>query len=203
MGTISKSCRLDQDMLNAVISQANSEGQVNLKSRGSGHLKWHCDMSFALHNDFRSHTGSTFSMGDGAITSLRKHGMNTKSSTKAEVVATDEIVSPMIWTQLFLKVQGYPIKGNILYQDNKSAMLIETNGCKSAGKHSHHLNIQYFYITNQKAKGQIDINYCRTDEMIRDCMTKPLHGAKFDSFCQQIMHLPVAAQLMVAAVLHF
>ena len=33
-------------------------------------------------------------------------------------------------------------------------------------------------------------------------MTKPLHGAKFDGFHQQIMHLPVAAQLMMAAVLN-
>ena len=44
-------------------------------------------------------------MGDGAITSLsRKQGMNTRSSTEAEVVATDEIISPMIWTQLFHEV---------------------------------------------------------------------------------------------------
>ena len=142
-------------------------------------------------------------MVDGAITSLSgKQGMNTRSSTEAEVVATDEIVSPMIWTQLFLEVQGYPIKENILYQDSKSAMLLETNGCKSAGKHSHHLNIQYFYVANQNAKGHIDIRYCPTDEMIGDYMIKPLHGAKFDSFPQQIMHLPVAAQLMMAAVLY-
>ena len=33
-------------------------------------------------------------------------------------------------------------------------------------------------------------------------MTKPLHEAKFDSFDQQIMHLPVAAQLTMAAVLN-
>ena len=38
-------------------------------------------------------------MGHGAITSLSmKQGMNTRSSTKVEVVATDEIISPMIWT---------------------------------------------------------------------------------------------------------
>ena len=81
-------------------------------------------------------------MGDGAITSLkRKQGMNTRSSTEAVVVATDEIISQMIWTQLFLEAQGYPIMENILYQDNKSTMLLETNGHKSAGKHSHHLNI--------------------------------------------------------------
>ena len=36
-------------------------------------------------------------MDDGAITSLsRKHGMNTRSSTEAELVAADEIISPMI-----------------------------------------------------------------------------------------------------------
>ena len=41
-----------------------------------------------------------------------------------------------------------------------------------------------------------------TDNMIGDYMRKPLHGAKFDNFWQQIMHLPVTAQLMMAAVLH-
>ena len=133
-------------------------------------------------------------MGDGAITSLsRKQGMNTRSSTEAEVVAIDKIVSPMIWTQLFLDTQGYPIKENILYQDNKSVMLLETIGCKRVGKGSHHLNIQYFYIADQNAKGHIDIRYCLTDEIIRDYMTKPLLGAKFDNFWQQFMHWPVAA----------
>ena len=67
-----------------------------------------------------------------------------------------------------------------LYQDNKSAMLLETNGCKSAGKCSHHLSIQYFYVTDQKAKGHIDIKYCPTDKMIGDYMTKPPHGVKFE-----------------------
>ena len=73
--------------------------KLNLRADSSGCLSWHCNAAFALHNDFRSHTDSTFSMGDEAITSLsRKQGMNTRSSTRAEVVATDEIISPMIWT---------------------------------------------------------------------------------------------------------
>ena len=38
-------------------------------------------------------------MGDGASTFLsHKQGMNTRSSTEAEVVATDEIISPVMWT---------------------------------------------------------------------------------------------------------
>ena len=149
--------------------------KLTLRADGSGHLSWHCNTAFVLHDDFRSHTDSIFLMGDGAITSLiRKQGMNTKSSTEVEVVGTDKIVSPMIWTGLFLKAQGYPVKENILYQDNESSMLLKTNRQKSAGKHSHHSKIQFFYIADQKAKGHIDIKYCPTDEMIGDYMTKPL-----------------------------
>ena len=52
--------------------------KLTLRTDSSGCLKWHCNAVFALHNDFRSHTGSTFSMGDGAITSLSwKQHMNT------------------------------------------------------------------------------------------------------------------------------
>ena len=73
--------------------------KLTLRADGSGHLKWPGDAAFTLHDDFRSHTGSTFTIGDGAVTSLsRKQGMSTRRSTKAEVVAADEIVSPMIWT---------------------------------------------------------------------------------------------------------
>ena len=70
---------------------------LTLKADGSGCLKWHCVTAFALCNDFRSHTGSTLMMDDGAITSLsRKQGMNTRSSTNLEVVAAYKIISPMI-----------------------------------------------------------------------------------------------------------
>ena len=73
--------------------------KLTLRADGSGCLSWHWISAIMLHNDFRSHTGSTSSMGDGGIASLsRKPGMNTRGSTEAEVVATDKIISPMIWT---------------------------------------------------------------------------------------------------------
>ena len=41
----------------------------------------------------------TFTMGKGAITSFSsKQGMNTRSSTEVEVVAADEIISPLMCT---------------------------------------------------------------------------------------------------------
>jgi len=177
-----------------------SKDLLTLKADGSKRLKWHVDASFAIHNDFRSHTGGTLTMGKGAITSIsRKQGMNTRSSTEAEVVAADEVVGPMLWTKLFLEAQGYPVEENILFQDNKSAMLLEANGRKSAGKRSRHLNIRYFFVTDQVEKGNLSIEYCPTDQMLADYMTKPLHGAKFAGFRRELMNLPVACQMMMVA----
>ena len=105
----------------------------------------------------------------------------------------------MLWTKLFLEHQGYPVRKNVLFQDNRSAMLLEENGRKSAGKRSRHLNIRYFFVTDQKAKNNIQIEYCPTDQMVGDYMTKPLHGKKFTGFRQDIMNLPTAAQLMIIA----
>ena len=168
---------------------------LTLKSDGERSAKWHVDAAFAVHPDFRSHTGGTLSLGKGAVTSIsRKQGLNTRSSTEAEVVAADEVVGPMLWTKLFLEAQGYPLKESILYQDNRSAMLLETNGRKSVGKRSRHLNIRFFFVTDQQEKGHIQIRYCPTDEMVADYQTKPLHGRKFKDFRQQIMNLPMSTQ---------
>ena len=141
-------------------------------------------------------------MGKGAaISKSSKQGMNTRSSTEAEVVGADEAVGPMLWTMNFLKAQGYPVRENILYQDNKSAVLLEKNGHKSAGKHSRHLNIRFFFVTDQVEKGHIIIKYCPTEAMIGDYMTKPLHGKKFNEFRQRILNLPLVAQLFMVATI--
>ena len=78
-----------------------------------------------------------------------------------------------------MEAQGYEIKKNILYQDNKSAILLETNGKKSSGKRTRALNIRYFLLTDQVKKGNVYIEYCLTHEMIGDFHTKPLQGEKF------------------------
>ncbi len=41
---------------------------------------------------------------------------------------------------------------NIIYQDNKSAVLLEDNGKKSSGKRTRHLDIRYFLVTDAIAR---------------------------------------------------
>ena len=69
--------------------------------------------------------------GKGAIESLSpKQKLNTKSSTDAELVAVDDALVLIAWMKLFTESQGYDVNENILYQDNKSAILLEKNGRK-------------------------------------------------------------------------
>ena len=93
----------------------------------------------------------------------------------------------ILWTKLFMEAQGYIIEENIIYQDDKSAILLEKNGRKSAGKRSRAINIRYFFVTDHVDKGNVSIEYCPTDQMIADFMTKPLQGEKFRQFHAAIL----------------
>ena len=154
--------------------------RLTLRSDGTRVLKWGADAAFAVHEDMRSHTGGMMTMGKGAIMSYsRKQSLNTRSSTEAEIVAADDMVGPMLWTQRFLEAQGYKLRANVLLQDNQSAIKMETNGKSSAGKRSRHLDIRLFYVTDQIEKGLIEVEFCPTNEMTADHFTKPVHGKKF------------------------
>ena len=146
-------------------------------------IKWYIDASFAVHPDFKSHTGSTATMGEGVIQTMsRKQKLNSRSSTEAELIAVDDAITQVLWTKLFMEAQGYPVEENILYQDNMSSILLETNGRSSAGKRSRALNIRYFFVTDQVELGNVKIEHMPTDDMWADYMTKPLQGDKFRKF---------------------
>ena len=138
-------------------------------------IKWHVDASFAVHPDFRSHTGGTMTQGSGCgITFSTKQKINSKSSTESELIGANDVLGHILWTRLFMEAQGYPIEKNILYQDNKSTILLEENGKRSSSRRTRHFNIRYFYLTDQIAQGTVEVQYCPTEAMTADYMTKPL-----------------------------
>ena len=151
-------------------------------------MKWYVDSSFAEHPDFKSHTGATMTMGGVTpiSTSCKQH-LNTRSSTEAELVGVDDMSTMILWTKLFMEEQGYEVKKNILYQDNKSTILLEKNGKKSSGQRTRAINIRYFFMTDQIERGNLEVEYCPTREMIGDYMTKPLQGSLFRNFKKMIM----------------
>ena len=121
------------------------------------------------------------------ITTSRKQKLNTRSSTESELVGADDMSIMILWTRLFMEAQGYEIKKNILYQDNKSTILLENNGKRSSGKRTRAFDIRYFFLTDQIEKGRLSIEYCPTADMTADFFTKPLQGKMFLKFKKEIM----------------
>jgi hypothetical protein len=79
-------------------------------------VKWYVDASFAVHPDFKSHTGAVMMLGKQAMQSIaRKQKMNAQSSTEGELVAVDNAATMILWTKLFLEAQGYEVDKNIVY----------------------------------------------------------------------------------------
>ena len=128
--------------------------------------------------------------GKGAVQSLsKKQKLNTRSSTEAELVGADDVATQILWTKHFMEAQGYTIEDNILHQDNKSTILLQENGRKSAGKRSRALNVRYFFLMDQVEKGNLRITYYPTDDMTADYIISPLQGKKFRKFQAEIMGL--------------
>ena len=66
-------------------------------------------------------------------------------------------------------------------------MLLAKNGKASSTKCTKHINIRYFFIMDRIVKGDLSIEWCPTRDMVGDYMTKPLQGALFRKFRDQIM----------------
>ena len=168
--------------------QRTLELPLILGANNTGVLHWYVDASFATHHDMRGHTGGALTMGRGCPTvQSTKAKCNTRSSTISELVAVDEMMAQILWTRLFMKAQGIEVSDNILYQDNKSAILLEKNGRKSSSKRTKHIEVRYYYVADRIEKGDLTVVWCPTDKMIADFLTKPLQGRMFIQFRDVLM----------------
>ena len=79
--------------------------------------------------------------------------LNTRSSLNLSC-GVDDMMPSILWTRHFLNSQGYGVREAIIYQDNTSAILLEKNGKASSSKHTKHISIRYFFVTNRIKKGR-------------------------------------------------
>ena len=68
-------------------------------------------------------------------------------------------------------------------------MKMESNGMKSAGDKSRHINIRFFFIKDVLDREGIELLHCPTERTIADFYTTPLHGSLFKLVRNIIMGL--------------
>ena len=109
---------------------------------------WWVDALYGAHMDLKGHTGMMVPLGGGTAMSFsRSQKLNVKSSTECELVGIDDLIPSIMWGKHFIEVQGHTVSYNILYQDNKSTILLAKNWFSSSSKCTKHIHHRYFLIT--------------------------------------------------------
>ena len=167
-------------------------GAEDLRSIGS-----FVDVSFAMHEDMRSHTGGGMSFGRGILMGRStKQKLNTTTSTESEVVGAAEYLPLVVWLMKFLEHQGYKVQSRVLYQDNISAIRLEKNGQRSSSRRTKQIDIKYFWVKDRLRSEGIEVVYCPTNSMAADFFTQPLQGAIFTKLCDIVMGRTPISSLM-------
>lgn len=158
--------------------------------------KYQCDdnlIGFADTNygenriDRKSNSGFIFKFNGGIISwACRKQQCVSLSSTEAELISLCEAVKEAIWLQnILLDLNRSEIDPITIYEDNQSCMKLIQN--QKISNRSKHIDIKYFYIRDLIDKNSIHIEYCPSDNMVADIMTKPLQNTKFSRLRQYLL----------------
>ena len=103
-----------------------------------------------------------------------KQKLNTKNSTKSEVVGASDYLPWTIWFKIFLQAQGYVLNTCYYYQDNGSTIRLIKNKRKSSRDKTCYIKIRYFFIANIIKPENLTVKACRLEYMVADYYTKLL-----------------------------
>lgn len=130
-------------------------------------------------DDRRSTSGYIFKINGAAVSwRSKKQSCVALSTAEAEYMALANTTQEAIWMrQLTIDLKNVPDKPLKIFEDNQSAMCIAKNP-QFHGR-TKHIEIKYHFTREQVKNGTIELQYCRTENMIADMFTKGLLKEKF------------------------
>ena len=183
----------DQEKLDRVLKYLNGTRElcIRLDARDPLSVFAYLDASHGVHADGKGHTGVYISLFKGGIhVKSSKQKINSKSSTESELIGLSDGLSQVIWTRDFLCAQGYSISAAVVYQDNKSTIVMANKGA-STSERTRHIGLRYFFVKDRVDSGEVTIQYLPTENMIADILTKPLQGSLFRRLRNELMNIVV------------
>ena len=104
---------------------------------------------------------------------------------EAEYVALTHAVKEALWLRNYLhEVWRISLEPTTLYSDNQSAIAI----AKDDRFHSRtkHIDIRYHFIRYHVERGNVLLEYCPTEDMTADILTKALPSMKAKHFAASL-----------------
>ncbi|KAK2977872.1 hypothetical protein RJ640_020216 [Escallonia rubra] len=146
-------------------------------------LSGFCDSDWAGSvDDMRSTSGYAFSLGSGMFSwASKKQQTVAQSSAEAEYVAAAVATSQAIWLRRILGDMGEEqAEATTLLCDNKSAIAMT----KNPGNHcrTKHINIKYHFVREAVENGEVQFQFCKTEDQVADVFTKAIPKERLDYF---------------------
>ena len=135
----------------------------------------------------RSTTGYVIMLNGGAISwASRRQECAALSTTEAEYMALCSATKEVAWLRGLLEFVGFPEPAaTTIYQDNQSTIALAENGRVS--RRSKHIEVRFHFTRGKITDGTIRLNYCPTNNMIADAMTKALPQNIFGQHCAKFL----------------
>jgi hypothetical protein len=107
--------------------------------------------------------------------SSKKQSFVALSSTESEYTAFTHVLKEQIWILPFLKEIGYCEdigEQNVICCDNQGAIALANHSEHHA--RTKHIHIQYHFVRNWVEDSRTHLEYCPTEEMVAEGLTKAL-----------------------------
>ena len=141
------------------------------------------DASFKCHPDRRSHSGGMVTLGpnNSMIKCIsKKQSLTALSSFEAELVAISDVYKHANYIKNTLQFI-FTIPFIINWQcDNQSVINTLMNSQPTNIKNSH-IDVKYYFLREKIAQNELNIEYCPTNDMKADLLTKCIRGDQFHS----------------------
>ena len=169
------------------------KGTVNrgvVYSKPDNEIKIYCDADFGGDLDTRkSTTGLLITIGGGSIVwSSKLQGTVAASTTEAEYIAASEAGKEVKWlSKLLNDLEIYPKSEVLTVQtDNQSCLKLIKNPVNH--RRTKHIDVKHHFIRDTVQKGEMKFQYCNTESMAADSLTKAVCVKKLE-FCSEEMGL--------------
>jgi histone deacetylase 1/2 len=182
----------DMKRLNRVLCYLRGTKTICIIIRPVEDLKIYAymDAGYAVHPKMESHSGVIVTMGKFGppihYKSL-KQKLVTTSSTEAELVAIYDALDFIIWMREIMDFLGWPQGTTTIFQDNTSTICMAHMGRGSAGSHTRHIKLRYFWIKQFIDDKTFSIEHLPTDNMIADFFASPRMGQFYRKMRDMVM----------------
>lgn len=146
-----------------------------------------CDSDYAMDKDTRrSRTGYLFLLNGSLITWYSKLQKTVACSTaEAEYMSVSACVKEALWMRNFLgSLLGKPWSAIQIFNDNQAClrMLHDLNSVTR----TKHIDVHHHFARERWMRGEVKFEYCRTEDMLADYLTKILAPARFERLIREV-----------------